>query len=385
MAKTSRGCWLIIEKQGSISLKRGDVEVILNGWEQRFSLQFRHSPDILFQAKQLSIPVVNQFGTLNIWGIVGVLTSSDWLGLVSFECKFRTVSTLSKLLSSIPDTVRKTVASAGHLQWPLLEMINAHPPFADFLRIQDEGRSRQYAMAVLTAQRHTQPSNFDPATLVQQIMYQPRLDVLSCHYQGQIRRASLALLGHLGPEPLSFQSYQRLFGMLESQEHLQTFSQDHEYMRTWFGVSQDEHRRIRNNLEANLRTIYAAISRGRNQLPQEQRPTPIPRPCRENIPFPPPPLNVPGLLEAITSSEALREEGQIMDHCVGDYWRNATLQQSCFFQWHGQPRATIELVKCGHYWALGQAKGRKNKALPPATLATIIMLLRDKLGDGFKP
>lgn len=100
-------------------------------------------------------------------------------------------------------------------------------------------------------------------------------------------------------------------------------------------------------------------------------------------PFPPPPFAGTERLRPIRTFEDLQREGRIMGHCVGNYYQQVFNGFSYFYQWHGEERATAQLIvdHCTGNWELHEHLGPANRQLLPETVRTIAATVEACFGN----
>ena len=100
-------------------------------------------------------------------------------------------------------------------------------------------------------------------------------------------------------------------------------------------------------------------------------------------PFPPPPIAGTERLRPIRTFDDLQREGRIMGHCVGNYYQQVFNGFSYFYQWHGEERATVQLIvdHCTGEWELHEHLGPANRLLSLETIRTIAATVEGCFGD----
>lgn len=88
-------------------------------------------------------------------------------------------------------------------------------------------------------------------------------------------------------------------------------------------------------------------------------------------PFPPPPYLGTDTILPITSVQGLKEEGQVLGHCVGTYDISVLAGMAYIYKVLHLQRATLSLVRSGMGWVLEQIRRHKNASVSTATMDSV--------------
>lgn len=92
---------------------------------------------------------------------------------------------------------------------------------------------------------------------------------------------------------------------------------------------------------------------------------------RPNTDFPPPPVPGTALIQPLCDEEALREEGRVMEHCVGDLSERVRTWDAYFYRVLAPERATMEVEIGGGAPRIARLSLKANGAPGPATWAAV--------------
>jgi len=82
----------------------------------------------------------------------------------------------------------------------------------------------------------------------------------------------------------------------------------------------------------------------------------------------------------LAGADAMHEEAQRMENCLGRLVDRSAYGQSLYFAWLGPPRATVELAAVAGRWVLGEVGGHANEPLDPRVEAVIRTAVGEALG-----
>lgn len=319
--------WELFDRCEGLVIECADQRITVDRWP-KFGMWLSSGVQGALEVVPL-LPVVGEGGSPAGLRLVAELIGSGMLAKPCKDIRLHAARSLTALLSDIPFEVRRMVIAAGGLQWRLLRLIAAFPPFLTFLSTADGGRTWHYVLAVLSRDSGMR----EPAQLARRLMFEGRQCVLAREAGGPRAKRLLRVFGKLPRLGLDAADYDWL-------------------MREGATLRHDEVLSHLVPIGDPLRGLAARlVGREWDQAPR----------------LPPPPFTLPGLLEPLASLAALEEEGRVMANCVGSLAARVCAGGYYVFRWLGRERATVALTRRGRGWRIAEMKAYGNAAVKAET------------------
>lgn len=384
MAARTLARWSMIVDGERLVITAGDHRLTLCGWGAGFGLYLK-GHDVSCDGFPLPIPVISDIAVPNPWPLVHHIIDTGWLGQPDKASRMAAAVAFGRLLAAIPAEVRKVVARTEHLQWRLMEMIAAEPGLGAFLATNDGGRSRQYAMAAISAYLDRKDGDATPAAIARRIMFEAREMVLGSLYGCRVTRGVLKLLGQLGDAPLVGDGYVVLFRTAVDDNELRALLQKGDNLHQNLAKLGITSRTLAARGVREFRLPVFRLPPIRQASPFSEGISPIPGQAPHLLPslrlprpssiLPAPPFAVRNMLEPLTTEMAMIHEGDEMRHCVATLVDKVVAGKAYYYRWLGPERATVAIRKSDAGWIVGPIKGRRNAKISAATIVEITELV----------
>lgn len=315
--------WELFDRREGLVIECVDQRITVDRWPQ-FGLWLSSCVQGALEVAPL-LSVVGEGAAPVGLRLVGELIGSGMLAKPRKDIRLDAARRLTALLSDIPFDVRRTVTAAGVLQWRLLRLIAAFPPFLKFLSTADGGRTWHYVLAVLSRDSGMR----EPAQLARLLMFEGRQSVLAGVAGVPRAKRLLSVFGKLPRLGFDTADYDWL-------------------IREGSALPNDE-------LLSHLVPIGDPLRGLSVRL--------VDRDQDQALRLPPPPFTLRGLLEPLASLAALEEEGRVMANCVGSLAARVRGGGYCVFRWLGCERATVALIHRRGSWRIAEMKAYGNAAV----------------------
>jgi len=321
-------------------------------------------------------------------------------------------SLFSAYTNLIPEKYRQLASPLGHWQWIILEGIWTIPNFASFLHTEKVSRGLGFVvMCYLLNDPHCM-NREERKLFNQKIMSQKRLKTLSEITSVQYSQQILKNLSKVDATTITLPQLKCLILALSDEHiartisHLEVVSSDLiealNSIKPWLLVpnviriiGQQFHSSVllldafdslntlaqRLGNEAFEQQVITSLNHATNiseLVTSIETWTEEEFVLNEDVgPFPPPPVQGSETLVPILTWLELMTEGRTMHHCVGIYASKVTMNVAYYYQWHGDERATVELIKSNKgKWIVGEVFGACNAVLEAKTINQINTIMK---------